>query len=139
MRGMGVSCVSEERRPESFTEADRPTRAKLTSTEVLDGEAVVYVEGTHALHVLNPIASLIWQNLDGGVAVGELAAMLSETFAAPYDVVLADVLATADSFAARGLLEGVPATEPVQVEGALPEVDVVPGTDLRFLPEPPHG
>jgi hypothetical protein len=139
MRGTGVSCVSEERRPESLTEAERPTRAKLTTTEVLDGEAVVHVEGTHSLHVLNPIASLIWENLDGGVSVGELSAMLSETFGAPYDVVLADVLTTVESFAARGLLEGVPATEPAQVEEVLPEVDAVPGTDLRFLPEPPHG
>ena len=119
--------------------SDRLVRAKQANTEILDGEAVIHVEGTHSFHVLNRTASLVWQNLDGSMAVDEVAAMLSDAAGAPYEVVLTDVLTTVRSFGALGLLDGVHSTEPLKRADPPPEGDPVPGTDLRFLPEPPHG
>ena len=84
------------------------------STEVLDGEAVIYSSETQAFHVLNPTATIIWQQLDGRNSLDQLAIELSEAFDAPYDVVCADIIEVVRSFAEMGLLEGYASDEPVE-------------------------
>jgi hypothetical protein len=120
--------------------SSRPRSSTTAVTEVLDGEAVVYAEGTRALHVLNPTATLIWARLDGERTVREIALEFSAAAGAPYDRVLNDVQDAIRSFDAMGLLAGSGAAiaeGPEQIEHGA--TVVVVGTDLRFLPEPPHG
>lgn len=134
--------MSEERAPEAITRFDRPRPRGSVTTEVLDDEALLHVEGRRALHVLNPTASLIWQNLDGEVSLDELAGLLSEASGASFDTVLSDVLEVVRSLGASGLLHGVITAEPVEEQEnqqAVSGAAEVTGDDLRFLPEPPHG
>jgi hypothetical protein len=127
--------LPELRLPDSLTGKDRPRPREGVSTEVLDGEAVVYLNGTRRLHVLNFSASLIWQHLDGAVSLDELAALLSGAANVPVEVIREDVLKAVREFGRMGLLHDVAAVDAVD-EGA---DAVVLGDDLRFLPEPPHG
>jgi len=132
--------VDDMRHSSYISGSDRPRPRDNVVTEVLDGEAVIHVEGKQGLHVLNATASVVWQNLDGERSLDELAASLSQLANAPFDTVRCDVIAAAQSFGASGLLHGVAATD--TETGSAEVVDdatVVTGDDLRFLPEPPHG
>ncbi len=134
--------MTAQRPADALTGEDAPRPRDTTVTEDVDGEAIVYLEETGALHVLNPTATLIWQHLDGQVSVDELAASLSDASGAPLDVVQADVLQAVRSFGAAGLLDGVqgsPVQPTVPPSGAAQGHTIPQGDDARFLPEPPHG
>lgn len=83
----------------------------LPSPEVasieLDGETVLYHEGTRTTHVLSPVATVVWSCFDGSVSLGELAGELAEAYGAPRATVEGDVVALARELGAQGLLEGV--------------------------------
>jgi hypothetical protein len=119
----------------SFDETVAPRRRRSASTEILDGEAVVYSEETAALHVLNPSATVIWQSLDGEVSLGDLATELSEAFDVAYEIVLADVLKLVGEFGIMGLLEEEGSIVPGRPESP-PHASEGNGT---FLPVPSFG
>ncbi|MGZ4801160.1 MAG: PqqD family peptide modification chaperone, partial [Acidimicrobiia bacterium] len=54
----------------------RPDVAVVT----LDGEAVIHRRGQ--VHVLDPVATLVWRCADGEASVNEIAADLADAFAA---------------------------------------------------------
>lgn len=58
---------------------------------VLDGEAVVYSEVTAGVHVLDPIATLVWERLDAREPLAAVIASLSRRFAADATVIRDDV------------------------------------------------
>ncbi|MGH9177318.1 MAG: PqqD family protein [Acidimicrobiales bacterium] len=72
----------------------------------LDGEAVVFDDESCRLYLLNPVATVVWQCLDGTASVPELAAELAGSFGAPVATVRADVEALVVELAGAGLLEG---------------------------------
>lgn len=120
---------------------DAPRRDEGTVTEELDGEAVVYSDRTGNIHVMNPIATLIWQQLDGQVTLEQLSVDLSEVFGAPLDVVRTDVLQVVRTFHEDELLDDGRshhlAPRPDD-RGAEDDAGPAP-SDAYFLPEPPPG
>ncbi len=81
---------------------------------------VVYRDG--AVHVLNPIAALIWRSCDAPVPVSTLANELAASFAVDHAAVLADVVATVGDLVGSGLVERVRANDdgPSSPESAIP-------------------
>lgn len=78
----------------------------------IDGEAVLLVEGTTRLHWLNPTGTVVWNYLDGSVALDELSDELSSAFGVERDVIFQDVLGVVREFGKAGLLEGVAMAKP---------------------------
>jgi len=83
-------------------------RPGLASVE-LDGERVVLDEASGALHLLDPVASVVWSCLDGSATIDELVVDLAAGFGADADEVGADVLGLVRRLGGLGLLEGVAA------------------------------
>lgn len=82
----------------------RPVReARLMAVE-LDGETVVYDPADEGLHLLDPIASIIWGCLDGQVSVGVLCEELAESFGIPVEQVQADVVSLTRQLIDKALL-----------------------------------
>jgi Coenzyme PQQ synthesis protein D (PqqD) len=106
-------------------------RASIASVEV-DGEGVLFDEATGAMHLLSPTATVLFACFDGTGTIDEIVADLAEVYAAPVDVVRADVIEATGRMAEQGLLEGV-GPEP----DAAPTEEPVAGP--RFLEEPPGG
>lgn len=79
---------------------------RLTSVE-LDGETVIHDDSNGSVHVLDPIATVVWAVLDGTSTLEEIAVDLAEAFAAPVAQVNEDVLALARRLGRSGLLAGV--------------------------------
>lgn len=68
-----------------MTAPQRPrARDDLTVIE-LDGEAVVYDEGTGDLHHLNATATVVFSLCDGTATAAELAGELADVFAEPVE------------------------------------------------------
>ncbi len=85
---------------------------------VIGGEAVIHWHGR--VHVLDPVATLVWQCCDGRVTVDGIAVELAGTFALPPDQVRNDVRGAVEQLATLDLLvdpapggdEPVPADAP---------------------------
>lgn len=114
--------------------APRPRRT-VAHVEV-DGEGVLYDETTNRVHVLDPIATLIWGGLDGHTTLEELSEELSRAFEADVKRVRMDVLDAVRELASQELLTAGPGggdkAGPQQGEGG-GEDDAEP----RFLKDPP--
>ncbi|HEX6208555.1 MAG TPA: PqqD family protein [Actinomycetota bacterium] len=110
--------------------APRP-RATVAHVEI-DGEGVLYDEVSNQIHLLNPIATLIWSGLDGRTTLEELSAELSDAFGADLARVRFDVLEAVRGFAEQDLLEdeGAP---PIEEPEAAQEASDEP----RYLKDPP--
>jgi PqqD family protein of HPr-rel-A system len=78
----------------------------LSSVE-LDGETVIYDESNGSIHLLDPIATVVWSVLDGTCTLAEICADLAEAFGADPEQVTGDVLALARHLGHSGLLAGV--------------------------------
>jgi PqqD family protein of HPr-rel-A system len=85
--------------------ADPRTRSDLTVV-VLDGEAVIYDEGSGDVHHLNPTATIVFGMLDGTVTVDELSADVAAVFGLGEDEAAAHVRGLVDELEAAGLLDG---------------------------------
>jgi len=85
-------CFVARRRVENLAEVE------------LDGESVLYDGLTGALHLLDPIATVVWERLDGSMTIGLLAAELAQAFQAETAIVEADIIALVRHLAAQGLL-----------------------------------
>jgi PqqD family protein of HPr-rel-A system len=83
-------------------------RGSVEGVEV-DGEIVLYDADSQQAHLLNPTASVIWDCLDGTVALGELASDLADEFGADPAEVGDQVVAIVRSFDELGLLDVVSA------------------------------
>jgi hypothetical protein len=83
-------------------------RDPLVAYEVLDGEAVLYHERTQQIHLLNPIATLIWEEFDGRNDLRSVIARFVELSGRPFDVIQRDVLEAVDGFARLDLVVSDP-------------------------------
>jgi hypothetical protein len=102
-------------------------RADVASV-TLNGEAVIHRAGQ--VHVLDPVATLVWRCCDGDASVDEIARELAEVFAVPAETVHRDVAAVVSELESLGLL-AEPADEANPPEAARTE----PVPDL--LVDPP--
>jgi len=89
----------------TLTSAIGPTDT-LSSVE-LDGETVIYDDSNGSIHLLDPIATVVWSVLDGTSTLEEIAADLTEAFNADPDQVRNDVVTLARNLGHSGLLAGV--------------------------------
>jgi PqqD family protein of HPr-rel-A system len=71
----------------------------------LDGEAVIYDEGTGNLHHLNPTATIVFSLCDGSATVKELAAEISAAFGVEASQVESEIRALLKEFRREELLE----------------------------------
>ena len=81
-------------------------RTDVVGVEI-DGEMVVYDDARGVLHRLNPTAAMLWQCIDGGGTLAEIAADMADVFEVEPDRVLIEILTTARHFGEQGLLVGV--------------------------------
>lgn len=103
------------------------TRPGLASVQV-EGERLVLDEVSGDLHHLDPLASVVWDLLDGRSAESEVASDLADVFRVPVDIVQKDLEQLLDRLEVQGLLAvGVPRA--IEAPGEPPE----PG----YLADPP--
>jgi peroxiredoxin len=99
-------------------------RSDMTAV-VLDGEAVVLVEGASGAHYLDELATLVWNTFDGEATIDELAEDFADVFGAELDVVREDIVNLTRQVGRAGLLEGVAYEPPHEPSFAWPTgVDV---------------
>lgn len=115
--------------------APRPRRT-VAHVEV-DGEAVLYDETTNRVHVLDPIAMLIWSGLDGHTTLEELSEELSRAFEADVKRVRMDVLDAVRELASQELLATGPREEPPRAEDGSEAEGDPDESDRRYLKDPP--
>jgi hypothetical protein len=133
--------------PGQIDERFIPARAAPVYTVELEGEAVLLDEDSNRLHLLNPIATLLWACFDGTSTVEEILTDLAEALDAPYDTMLHDTLDVLEHLGREGLLDGVArapndARDPSEADEGDADVagSAAPATQgpCRFLEEPPN-
>lgn len=72
--------------------------------ENVDGELIVLDKAAGKVHQLNSSASFVWDGLSNGLAVDEIALMLSEAFDVEPEAALSDVEAALAEFAGLALV-----------------------------------
>ena len=98
--------MDESARVESI-DADTTATARSDVAGVeLEGEIVLYDDGSHRLHRLNPTAATLWQCLDGSASLGEIATDIADVYQVDVTTVLPQIISLTQSFAAEGLLVG---------------------------------
>ena len=116
---------------------DRPRRRPGVAHVELDGEVVLLQDG--GVHLLNPVAGLLWSCFDGEGTLAEIAEDAADAFGAPLEAVQADVLHLAADLLARGLVvdeehdEAAAQAQPAEA----PAADGDDHPEDRFLVEPP--
>jgi PqqD family protein of HPr-rel-A system len=73
---------------------------------VLDGEAVIYDEGTGELHHLNPTATIVLSMCDGTAPVSGIVGEIAEAFGVQADELEKEIKGVLREFRKAGLLEG---------------------------------
>ncbi len=103
----------------------------------IDGEAVLLIEGTTSVHWLNAVGTVVWSSFDAMTTVGEIAAALSQQYAADPETVLNDVLELTRGTGRAGLLEGVAEEAPRPQAWVPPETlnvgEEIPAFELSDL------
>jgi PqqD family protein of HPr-rel-A system len=83
-------------------------RGSWVATVELDGEAVLFDERSGSLHLLDPIATVIWNRFDGAATIDALATDLSDAFATDRSRVRDDLVTFIRELDHQHLLEGAP-------------------------------
>lgn len=91
--------------PEPVTTASAVGRRDDLAAVEIDGETVIYDPASELLHHLDPIATMIWERLDGTTPLADVARRLAERFDADPEVVTTDVMALVRQLSADGLTE----------------------------------
>ncbi len=71
----------------------------------VEGEIVAWNADTESLHLLDPIAAIVFQLLDGVTSLEQTSRELAEAFGRHLDLVRADVLSFATSLRQIGIVE----------------------------------
>src|SRR5688572_27206206 len=78
-------------------------RSRLISAEI-GAEIVLYDEGSDSLHLLDPVASVVWSSLDGTMTLRQVCADLADAFYTLEERVRDDVLRLVGELADRNLI-----------------------------------
>lgn len=70
----------------------------------IGNEAVILDETTQRLHLLNPMAAVVWACIDGSSTLDAICSDLADELEAPFDVVLCDTEALTERLAGEGLI-----------------------------------
>ena len=87
--------------------ADRVRPVPHVSAVEIEGETVVYDCRTEQLHLLDPVATIVWSHLDGTEPLAQLCEQLGEAFNEPVTRIRADVLALVGRLVSAGLVDRV--------------------------------
>jgi len=93
--------------PDEIDATFAPIAGAWVTTVELDGESVLYDETTGGLHLLDALATVVWDRLDGTATLDELAVDLGQTFAADPGRVSVDLVTFVRQLGRRHLLEAV--------------------------------
>jgi hypothetical protein len=74
------------------------------STAEIEGETILYDEDSDALHVLDPVATVVWNLLDGQTSLRDACTDLADAFDTDRVRIEADVLILVSELAERGML-----------------------------------
>jgi hypothetical protein len=80
-------------------------RSAQVAYEILDGEGVLFHEGSSQVYVLNLTATMIWEALDGRSTIGEIVAEFQRLTGAPRATIESDVLAALREFSGSALVD----------------------------------
>ena len=84
----------------------KPLRKANIKIEDIGKEAVLYGNGQKEIHVLNPVARLIWELCDGNHTIQQMEHEIRQRYAIPEGAdIAADVQSTLAIFAAKDILE----------------------------------
>ncbi|HEX4863220.1 MAG TPA: PqqD family protein, partial [Acidimicrobiales bacterium] len=137
--------VSIMKKPEDIDADFAPKPRESAVSYRFDDEVLIVDDRTGRIHVLNPIASIVWECFDSTVSLGELAPELAEAFDAPLEVVTTDILVMTRQLGELGLLDGVAVPVPVplptpgvrEVGESIGPIQVVASNgDLVTVPRP---
>jgi coenzyme PQQ biosynthesis protein PqqD len=81
-----------------------PARASQTASQMIEGEAVVLDIPGKMLRGLNPVASRIWQLIDGTRSLSEISATIAREFSVGSEEVARDVKEFLDELADKQLI-----------------------------------
>ena len=117
-------AMTEQSEASNVTASSVVRRGDAVAHVILDGEAVLVHESTGTLHRLDPVATVVWECLDGEASIAVLAAELAEAFGADRVQVETDVLALCRRLAAGGVVdgEGLPASATVATDAERADV-----------------
>ena len=82
-------------------------RRREIAWRTFEGEAILVVTARDEICHLNPVATFLWESLDGRSSLVELANKLCETFEVGREEALADALEFASDLLQRGMVEVV--------------------------------
>ncbi|MBM3335374.1 PqqD family peptide modification chaperone [Candidatus Sumerlaeota bacterium] len=83
----------------------KPKRKEGLVVEEVDSDLIVADLAGLQMHVLNPVAAVIWRMCDGQQTAEDMAALLAGHFGLSVEEVRRDVDRTLGEFAAKGLIE----------------------------------
>lgn len=102
--------------PRTAVDATARPRARADVAAVtLDGETVIHDHGR--IHVLDPVATLVWRCADGDATVDEIAADLASAFPAAPESVRRDVAGAIGTLTELGLMEDDDPAPAVPIDG----------------------
>jgi coenzyme PQQ biosynthesis protein PqqD len=81
-----------------------PVRASQTASQLIEGEAIVLDIPGKVLRGLNPVASRIWQLIDGTRSLSEISATIAREFSAGSEEVARDVQGFLDELVDKQLI-----------------------------------
>jgi hypothetical protein len=93
--------------PDGIDPRFRPLPRAGIAAEELDGQVVLYDVSTGGVHLLNPMASLLWSCFDGETTLDDVGADVADVFDQPRDTALDAVVGMARELARLGALDGV--------------------------------
>ena len=99
--------LSITRKPEDIDTTFAPSPRDSVDSYGFDDELLIVDSDTGRVHVLNSVATIVWECFDGTVTLGELAPELAEAFDAPLEVVTEDILTMTRRLGELGVLNGV--------------------------------
>lgn len=94
----------------------------------MDREVVVHHYGQATAYLLDPMAAVLWQCLDGETALAEVFADIADVVAVPLDTVARDCLPVVQSWLAAGIV----------ADDSVPTVPAPPIRTWRRLVDPPN-
>lgn len=82
----------------------QPTHHPDTASRLFSGEAVVITPRENMVRMFNRVGSRIWELMDGGRSIEQIAAALAEEYQVGEEEALVGVQRFVDELAARGLV-----------------------------------
>ncbi len=75
--------------------------------QIVGESAVIIDPRSNKIHELDPVATIIWANLDGEKDSGEIAQVISQNFSTEEAMVVSDIDDFCETLLDEGLIEGI--------------------------------